>query len=449
MKFCPECGSQLPIGTAKYCSNCGKSLWVTTSETEESKEEKNISEQFEKGEEHQQIKGDFQNQTVHSLGIKLEETVEQIHKDRGYTTETRKKMIGSSKALHEIDILAKRQNKVLAIECKNYNESRIVGIKEIRDFQSKLQDLPEITDGMFVTNTNFSSEAETYAKHNQISLYDGEKLKNDFYLMNIGRLESLQEIVLDFSLPITINNNEATRLNLVNPTAGRIARATLILNPFYVFDCVVDVKKGLFRGTFHEEGVSILDALTGEILTRTEDSDKKKNQTSYSFFSKSRIHPKDSEELLSDIEKNQIIVDLRAIKPISKYKIDHIGKYAVIKHGSKVPIDAARRMVKEEIIEEKNLSYDSVQIVDRASSCIYVPKWVINIESQNSVYTREILAASNTVLMDEIAFCPHEFFARFRPSRRETYAICERCGGAYCSRHIERVHNSYFCREHG
>jgi len=191
MKFCPECGSQLPIGTAKFCSNCGKSLWVTTSETVESEGQKIISEQCEKGEQQQQIKGDFQNQTVHSFGIKLEETVEQIHKDRGHTTETRKKMIGNSKALHEIDILAKRQNKVLAIECKNYNESRIVGIKEIRDFQSKLQDLPEITDGMFVTNTNFSSEAVTYAKHNQISLYDGEKLKNEFYLMSIGRLESL------------------------------------------------------------------------------------------------------------------------------------------------------------------------------------------------------------------------------------------------------------------
>jgi hypothetical protein len=26
------------------------------------------------------------------------------------------------------------------------------------------------------------------------------------------------------------------------------------------------------------------------------------------------------------------------------------------------------------------------QIIDRTSSCIYVPKWVINIESGNSVY---------------------------------------------------------------
>lgn len=59
---------------------------------------------------------------------------------------------------------------MLAVECKNYKESRLVGIKEIRDFESKIQDLPYITDAMFVTNTRFSSEADTYAKHNKIAL---------------------------------------------------------------------------------------------------------------------------------------------------------------------------------------------------------------------------------------------------------------------------------------
>ena len=56
-------------------------------------------------------------------------------------------------------------NKVVAVECKNYSEARTVGIKEIRDFQSKLQDLPDVKEGMFVTNTVFSSEAQTYAEH--------------------------------------------------------------------------------------------------------------------------------------------------------------------------------------------------------------------------------------------------------------------------------------------
>ena len=220
MKFCPECGSQLPIGTAKFCSNCGNNLWTITSSSEtditvESKKQekdtishRNLFEKLggkeQQEEEQQQIKGEFQNQTTHSLGIKLEDTVVQILENRGYSTEMRRKLVGSSGAIHEIDVLARRQqqNKVLAVECKNYSEARVVGIKEVRDFQSKIQDLPQITDAMFVTNTKFSSEADMYAKHNHITLYDGEKLKSDFYLMSIGRLESVPDIVLDSTLPL-------------------------------------------------------------------------------------------------------------------------------------------------------------------------------------------------------------------------------------------------------
>ena len=69
-------------------------------------------------------------------------------------------------------------------------------------------------------------------------------------------------------------------------------------------------------------------------------------------------------------------------------------------------------MVKEEVVEETKVNYDDVQIIDKAFSCIYVPKWVINIESQNRIYAREILAAYSTLFMDEIAYCPKELFAR-------------------------------------
>jgi len=144
LKFCPECGSQLPIGTAKFCSNCGNNLWTITSSSEtditvESKKQekdtishRNSFEKFggkeQQEEEQQQIKGEFQNQTTHSLGIKLEDTVVQILENRGYSTEMRRKLVGSSGAIHEIDVLARRQqqNKVLAVECKNYSEARVV-----------------------------------------------------------------------------------------------------------------------------------------------------------------------------------------------------------------------------------------------------------------------------------------------------------------------------------
>jgi hypothetical protein len=48
---------------------------------------------------------------------------------------------------------------------------------------------------------------------------------------------------MNFSLSVSVTYNEATRLNVVNPTAARISRATLILSPFYVFNYIVDVKK--------------------------------------------------------------------------------------------------------------------------------------------------------------------------------------------------------------
>src|ERR671927_412842 len=111
MKFCPECGSQLLIGTAKFCPNCGKSLWVTTSKTNDSNSSstatdndviqskeiiyssKDSFKEIPKGEE---IRGEFQEETTHSLGIILEETVELILKKRGYTTEMRQKLEGNS-----------------------------------------------------------------------------------------------------------------------------------------------------------------------------------------------------------------------------------------------------------------------------------------------------------------------------------------------------------------
>jgi hypothetical protein len=59
--------------------------------------------------------------------------VEQILKNKGFSTERRMKLRGQSGTLHEIDVLAKRENDVLAVECKNYGEARLVSIKEVRD----------------------------------------------------------------------------------------------------------------------------------------------------------------------------------------------------------------------------------------------------------------------------------------------------------------------------
>ena len=218
------------------------------------------------------------------------------------------------------------------------------------------------------------------------------------------------------------------------------------MSPYYAFKYKLDMKKGFFREErVHEEDVYIVDALTGEILAIRENIEYKSK--SYPFFTKTAMHPKNSEEVLADIEKNQIIKDLKSIKPKVKYKIQQTGEYAIIKRESQVPLDAPCRMVKEEIIEEKEAKYDEIKIDDKIPS-IYVPKWVINIEAKDNTYTREALAASNTILIDEIALCPKEFFARIMAVDKQTYAIREICGGAYCSKHIKRVNNSYYCKDH-
>jgi hypothetical protein len=189
----------------------------------------------------------------------------------------------------------------------------------------------------------------------------------------------------------------------------------------------------------------VVDASEGEILTPILGAESKIQ--SYPFFTKSDLHPKYAEEILKDVEKNQIIRDLKIIKPEHNYKIPQTGQYTVVKVETKVPVDVARRMIKEGIVDKNKAKYDEAEIHGKATS-IYIPKWIVNIEAKNKMYAREALAASSTVPIDEISLCPEEFFARLRSSRKQTYAVCESCGGAYCSKHIKRNNNSYFCKEH-
>lgn len=147
------------------------------------------------------------------------------------------------------------------------------------------------------------------------------------------------------------------------------------------------------------EGTHIIDALTAEPLYKMEEKDievKKKSRIYSMLFSKSRSHGKHSEELLNDMRKDQIIKDLQKIKPHSKYKIHQTGQYAVVKLEAKMPINEASRWIKERVVDDNRVNHDEVKITNKtnSSSCIYVPKWVINIESQTTTYTREILAAS-------------------------------------------------------
>jgi hypothetical protein len=115
MKFCSGCGSELPNITVNFCPTFGAKLWKKES-TDVVSEEKIQS-----------------RNTIYSLGIKLEPMFDKILKAKGFDTIRRKKLEGKSGTFHEIDILATKNEIVLAVECKNYGETRTIGLKCITD----------------------------------------------------------------------------------------------------------------------------------------------------------------------------------------------------------------------------------------------------------------------------------------------------------------------------
>lgn len=58
---------------------------------------------------------------------------------------------------------------LIVIECKSYNSSHPVGIDEIQEFNTRLQDL-NATKGLFVTSSSFQSGALACAEHHNIAL---------------------------------------------------------------------------------------------------------------------------------------------------------------------------------------------------------------------------------------------------------------------------------------
>ncbi|HZA70782.1 MAG TPA: hypothetical protein VE548_13890 [Nitrososphaeraceae archaeon] len=93
MKFCPECGSELPVGTLNFCSTCGTRLWQ-----KESKPVILLMNQNELSQSQQS------GPTIYIQGLRLEDMIEQLLKKKGFKTSKREKLRGRSGATHEIDV---------------------------------------------------------------------------------------------------------------------------------------------------------------------------------------------------------------------------------------------------------------------------------------------------------------------------------------------------------
>ena len=82
-------------------------------------------------------------------------------------------------------------------------------------------------------------------------------------------------------------------------------------------------------------------------------------------------------------------------------------------------------------------------------SLVYVPIWTINLKAGDFIYKRKAFPASSTIILDEISLCSkHSFITKIWNKSKQTAALCETCGGAFCNDHIFRMNQRYYCKEH-
>ena len=195
MRYCPNCGVTLKSENAKFCSECGSPLTLSSG-----------SEKVIQGVDEKEFRAN-----IFELGTQLEEVVEKIYRAKGYATERRRRLQGKSTTRSEIDIVAKRGSRIIAIECKNY--SYPVGIDKIRDFNQKLQDLG--LQGVFVTYKGLTSDASQFAQSQNIVTLDSGELMEKWWALSIGRENedlTAEYVTLESALPLNFNFFQATKL---------------------------------------------------------------------------------------------------------------------------------------------------------------------------------------------------------------------------------------------
>lgn len=275
--------------------------------------------------------------------------------------------------------------------------------------------------------------------------------------------------IIDAALPVSVTYERAAFIAVVNPSSLIISNTTLSFHPYYVFDYKLRTARIDRAGKSHmiiDEGVRIVDALSGKILYQ--DLTTSKNQIP-DLFSKMSQDPLYKESVLNDMEENTVIHDLLHIKPEFHYEIPRFPNYLLEVLEPILPAKAAKSMILAEIVEDntKNITYKMKFVNGRTedremrvtpkqseiritkTALVHLPKWVIIFKAKEVIYTRKIMAASNTILMDELEFCP-KHFSRWKvwQGKKPVYAVCDTCGSAYCEDHINKVNETYYCGEH-
>ena len=138
--FCPNCGKPVQ-NDMKFCPYCGTNLQSIGNVSPAALSQQPIQPPIVSSQLTQQpIEEDLEpvKLNIYDLGLQLENTTALIFEKMGYKVEKRKRVPTKSGATAEIDILLTRGIRKRAVECKNYDPSRSVGIQDMRVFKINL-----------------------------------------------------------------------------------------------------------------------------------------------------------------------------------------------------------------------------------------------------------------------------------------------------------------------
>ncbi len=445
MKFCPECGEDLR-GSTKFCPECGFNMASLIAQDAGKKIAANGIQ------EESVFDGDILQEpppekTTRVLGTNLEDTVEKILQDRGFSTETRIKIRGTSGQLNEIDIRATKNRVIIAVECKNYAESSKVGIKEIRDFGAKMDDL-DIKNGLFVTSSDFSRDAIGWAMNSsqqrQIELWNGSKLTENFQSVVLGRSGGQLTKVSDCLNPRD-SIESYSQIMLRNKANVGIARRDLAFHLYYIIQFTLREQFKTPDRQIHsvfKSGKYVADGLTGDVLYGSDDDDDvfhdEGPETKQIVEDLMSIEPRKTVEI-QKIENSNVVVHEASM---SNHDVEFTARTKIAEDNINTIPYSVRKSRDEEV--EKEFTYvPNHNAIKLQSKVVYVPKLEIVFESKEYNYTRRILPASDITLTDEISECKHIL------RKKHTFAVCEECGIAKCENDIfVDGQNLCYCKDH-
>ncbi|MEM3932393.1 MAG: restriction endonuclease [Thermoplasmata archaeon] len=449
--FCPNCGKPVQ-NDMKFCPYCGTNLQSIGNVSPAALSQQPIQPPIVSSQLTQQpIEEDLEpvKLNIYDLGLQLENTTALIFEKMGYKVEKRKRVPTKSGATAEIDILLTRGIRKIAVECKNYDPSRSVGIQDMRVFKDKLSDTG-IASGIFVTNTYFSEEAQKLAESTGIELWDGDKLREKFYAYAIGRIKN-PSLVHDPVLPLKIDFISASSLSLRNNQSIHLFSAVLLYHPYFLIKYRLQAIRKDPTGKTHtitDNGTYFVDALDGDIINR----EKGFLETVTGILSNKK-------ERIESKEDKMVSEDLESISPVMKPVLSSMD-YQVSVADVEITEEDAVKIVKSYVVEKnkrdvsynikirgktENRSFKLVphlnEVIILGTKLVYVPKWNLEYEAGQTSFTRRILASSGRTLEDELAKCQ-----KCTLLKKEAVAVCEVCGQALCDKHaILAPDGKYYC----